>query len=319
MLRPRLRPDWIPSWRDKPPGAVFSAEDAVPLPYRDDVTDATRISDGTLVYLKRVRNDSYELPILSYLTSEEMLRDPRNHCIRLLDVFPDPIGDGMTIIVMPFLRYIDMPPFEVIDDVLECLDQVLEGLVFIHDHGVAHRDCAFKNIMIDASALYPRGFHPTMQGDLPDMSGVAPVLSRSATPVRYYLIDFGISTRFEPGARRLVVGRDGLDREPPELSATVPYDPFKLDVFLIGNLIRHSFVEEYSNLSMLEPLMNRMINADPAQRPTAAEAHKELKAIRRNTSTIYKYWCLQPRSSAPVVKALRDAYSLFYAIYRSLF
>ncbi|KAL7282051.1 hypothetical protein ACG7TL_003518 [Trametes sanguinea] len=318
MLRPRLRPGWKPSWRGKPAGAVFEAEDGIPLPFRANVVDATRISDGTLVYLKRVRSDSHELEILSYLMSEDMLRDPRNHCIPLLDVFPDPIDSSMKIMVMPFMRYINSPPFETIEDVLECLDQVLEGLVFIHDHGVAHRDCAYKNVMMDAPALFPRGFHPDMDYKLPDMSGPAPVLSRSDAPVRYYLIDFGISTRFTPDMPRLVVGCDGLDQEPPELSVTVPYDPFKLDVFLIGNLIRRRIYEKYSNLGVLEPLMNRMVNADPAKRPTAAEAHRDLKSIRRNTPTLYRYWHLQLRDSNPITKALRNVYSLFYAIYRSL-
>ncbi|KAI9063418.1 hypothetical protein FKP32DRAFT_1592487 [Trametes sanguinea] len=319
MLRPRLRPGWTPSWRGKPDDAVFEAEDGVPLPFRANVVDATRTSDGRLVYLKRVRDDSHELEILSYLTSKDMLRDPRNHCIPLLDVFPDPIESGKKIMVMPFMRYIDSPPFETVEDVLECLDQVLEGLVFIHDHDVAHRDCAYKNVMMDASALFPQGFHPDMDYKLPDMSAPAPVLSRSVAPVRYYLIDFGISTRFTPDMPRLVVGRDGLDQEPPELSSTVPYDPFKLDVFLIGNLIRRRIYEKYSNLGMLEPLMNRMVDADPAKRSTAAETHRELKAIRRNMSQIRKYWHLQPRDSNPVAAALRNVYSLFYAIYRSLF
>lgn len=102
----------------------------------------------------------------------------------------------------------------------------------------ACRDCAFKNIMMDASALFPCGFHPISKTRLPDVSGIAPTLSRSEAAVKYYFIDFGISTRFAPQSSRLVVGTPGLDQEPPELSEDVTYDPFKLDVFLIGNLIR---------------------------------------------------------------------------------
>ena len=93
---------------------------------RTHVIDATRMSDGKLVYLKKVGTESQELQILSYLTSEEMRRDPRNHCVPLLDVFPDAFEPDKAIIVMPFLRYINSPPFERIEDVLECLDQILE-------------------------------------------------------------------------------------------------------------------------------------------------------------------------------------------------
>ena len=110
------------------------------------------------------------------------------------------------------------------------------------------RDCAYKNIMMDASSIFPRGFHPIARTKLPDVSGPAPVLPRTSA-VRYYLIDFGISTRFTDtdNSSRMVVGTLGLDREPPELSDDVPYDPFKLDVFLIGNMMRREFLEVCMN------------------------------------------------------------------------
>ncbi|OJT09372.1 hypothetical protein TRAPUB_14154 [Trametes pubescens] len=262
MLRPRYRPGWTPSWRGKAPEAVLDCEDSFSLPLRTKVMDAKRISDGSLVYIKRTPADSQELQILAYLNSEELRQDPRNHCITLLEVLRDPSDPDIAFMVMPFMKYIDSPPMERVEDVLDCLDQILEvstvlavltrrsltsslqGLVFIHDQGVAHRDCAYKNIMMDASALFPQGFHPVIQSLLPDASGEAYALSRATVPIRYCFIDFGISSRFAPDASsRLVVGSLGLDREPPELSPTMPYDPFKLDVFLIGNLIRRHFCD----------------------------------------------------------------------------
>ncbi|KAI0369571.1 hypothetical protein BV20DRAFT_1020643 [Pilatotrama ljubarskyi] len=319
-LRPRYKPDWTPSWTGKGEFAWVRAEDAQALPWRSSVIDATRMSDGTLVYLKRVPSDSQELQILSYLSSEDMRRDPRNHCVPLLDVIRDDSQPNTSFIVMPFLRYIDSPSFELVEDILDCLDQILEGLVFLHDHGVAHRDCAFKNIMMDASELYPRGFHPIADTRLPDVSERAPVLSRSSVAVKYYFIDFGISTRFttddEP---RLVTGQLALDREAPELSDDVPYDPFKLDVFFIGNLIRRELHAKYSNLTMLEPLIQRMIQRDPARRPTAVEAYREFKDIRRSMPRLFKYWYLQPRESVLLARAVRAAVSIVYAVYRSIF
>lgn len=44
QLRPRYRPDWIPSWRGKPYEAVFAAEDAYALPVSRSAT-VHRISD----------------------------------------------------------------------------------------------------------------------------------------------------------------------------------------------------------------------------------------------------------------------------------
>ncbi|KAI8984970.1 hypothetical protein BD414DRAFT_578722 [Trametes punicea] len=70
-----------------------------------------------------------------------------------------------------------------------------------------------------------------------DISVPTPVLSRKDIPLKYYYVDFGISTRFMPDeASKLVLGTEGLDRHVPELSNEVPYDPFKVDVFILGNL-----------------------------------------------------------------------------------
>lgn len=93
---------------------------------------------------------------------------------------------------------------------------------------------------MDADALFPEGYHPVHTRWLPDHSRPAPRLSRSAAPVRYYFVDYGISSLFDPTVEqgRTVVGTYGLDQDVPELSDSKPYDPFKVDIFLIGNLAK---------------------------------------------------------------------------------
>lgn len=93
---------------------------------------------------------------------------------------------------------------------------------------------------MDATPLFPAGFHPVSQDLLPDLTGEAPVKSRlEAEPIQYFFIDFGIAIRVPPGVNpKQTVGVIGLDRDVPELSATVPYDPFKVDIFIIGNLFQ---------------------------------------------------------------------------------
>lgn len=104
-------------------------------------------------------------------------------------------------------------------------------------------DCTAKNLMMDADPLYPLGFHPVKTFFLPDAVTPASPLPRHSAKVKYYYIDFGISSHFPPDRRgdRLVLGREGRDRDVPELSTVTPYDPFKVDVFIIGNLLRHEF------------------------------------------------------------------------------
>lgn len=107
------------------------------------------------------------------------------------------------------------------------------------------RDCAYQNIRLDATPMFPDGFHPVLSGLLPDMSASSRPIPRSTTAgVTYYFIDFGISVQppSDVGVT-LVVGCDGLDQEPPELHQDHPYDPFKLDIFIIGNLFRRRFLD----------------------------------------------------------------------------
>ena len=100
------------------------------------------------------------------------------------------------------------------------------------------RDIARMNVMMDADALFPLGWHPITHGYLPEGNAIlAPVNSRMDHPVKYYYIDFGISVRFLPGDYpKTVTGTAARVREIPELSWDVPYDPFKVDIFSIGNL-----------------------------------------------------------------------------------
>ena len=92
--------------------------------------------------------------------------------------------------------------------------------------------------MMDPTPLFPNGFHPVDDLFLPDLSTLARPLSRIGAdpPVKYYFIDFGISVHIPRGHPRLAIGADGLDQEVPELSEFVPYDPFKVDVFILGNV-----------------------------------------------------------------------------------
>lgn len=87
--------------------------------------------------------------------------------------------------------------------------------------------------MMDGRAMFPRGWHPQSWLALPDGVtdlGQGRIPSRTAAgTVRYYYIDFGISSLDED----TVLGIHGQERA-PELSDTKPYNPFKLDVYILG-------------------------------------------------------------------------------------
>ncbi|VDB85840.1 unnamed protein product [Peniophora sp. CBMAI 1063] len=279
MLRPRLRPGWVPSWRTTGK-SIFNSEDSFALPERQHLVDATRIDDGKLVYIKRVKTRDQESTILMLLNAPELRDDPRNHAVPILDHFQDDVDPSISYIVMPFLRPLDRPPPERVSDCIDFVTQYLEGLVFQHEKGVAHRDCSAKNLLVDASSLYPNGHHPTKLDFSPDYSKVVRPLPRSKHKVHYYYVDFGISSHIPPGsASALVTGIFGRNQKVPELSDTVPYDPYKVDVFSMGQVFEQAFVKTYSNVKFLKPLIQYMTARDPTARPTAAEALAQWTAL----------------------------------------
>ncbi|KAI0334860.1 hypothetical protein GY45DRAFT_1431349 [Cubamyces sp. BRFM 1775] len=318
VLRPRYRPGWKRSWEalNIP---FFKAEDHISLPLHGSrMIDATRVADGQLVYLKKVSSSSHELEICRYFSSESLRQDSRNHCVPLVDVLPHPTDPETSFIVMPFLRKIDDPAFETIEDILDCGEQLLEGISFMHDHDVAHRDCAYQNVMMDASAMYPKGFHPVYTWYLPDASGYADVLPRSSVRVTYYLVDFGISTRFtSKDSPRLVLGIDGIDDTVPELSNEIPYDPFKTDIYILGSLFREKFLEKYSNVDFIAPLVALMTAADPQSRPDALTSLTAWRSIRDSLSPRQKSWRAKPRNESLLGGMFRDAKNLLTSVMQS--
>lgn len=114
------------------------------------------MSDGKRVKIKKLVKGRKELDIALFLSSGEFRKDPRNHCVPILDVFSEE-GHPMVFMVMPLLIKYDTPPFSSVDEVLDFMRQTLEviintlyepvgyelrtlqGLSFIHEKGVAHR------------------------------------------------------------------------------------------------------------------------------------------------------------------------------------
>lgn len=103
--------------------------------------------------------------------------------------------------------------------------------------------------MMDATELFPEGFHPVKLDFAPNAKTLAKEVPRLSAKVKYYYIDYGISSHFPPNERTLVLGANGRDTEVPELSTTVPYDPFKVDIFIIGNVFRREFHDVRRNLA----------------------------------------------------------------------
>ena len=104
--------------------------------------------------------------------------------------------------------------------------------------------------------MYPKGFHPIIKDLEPSGKKIArPRRRRDVQGIKYYFIDFGISTRFEDDVKqedRIVTGSDGQDQDVPELDDRVPYNPFAVDIFTLGNVFRKQLIDVSG--SVLYPL-----------------------------------------------------------------
>jgi hypothetical protein len=121
-------------------------------------------------------------------------------------------------------------------------------------HRRSRRDCKYDNFMADASPLYDSPPHPFSNHMKRDFSGEAKHSStRTRRPIKYYLVDFGLSRRYNPGdseAPYLEPPGWGGDKTVPEFLASSNHcDPFPVDIYCIGNAIRRHFLEARSSFS----------------------------------------------------------------------
>ena len=63
------------------------------------------------------------------LSTEDMLKDPRNHSVPIIELLRDPEDPSISYIVMPFLRLMNDPPFSFVGEIADFVDQILEVLV----------------------------------------------------------------------------------------------------------------------------------------------------------------------------------------------
>lgn len=109
--------------------------------------------------------------------------------------------------------------------------------------------------MLDAPQMFPEGFHPELQTRTPDFSRRAKARRRRLTrSVKYCFIDFGISSSFESlDQRERVRGWSCQDKTVPELKTGKPYDPFKVDIYTVGNVFKTTLTEVLLHDSAVRP------------------------------------------------------------------
>ncbi|KAG5338875.1 hypothetical protein C0989_005751 [Termitomyces sp. Mn162] len=281
QLRPRYRAEWVPSWKNHegPIQSLRMFEDAIVASgSHGHILDAVRISDGVKVVLKRLDTRSEELRVAHYLLSPQLAKDPRNHTVPILDVIPLPNSHSEALLVMPQLLHFAEIPFVRFGEVVEAVQQFLQGLDFMHENRIAHRDACYMNLMMDPSKVVPRGFHQMKPWSHDGVNTQFESFERwSVSPVQYYFIDFGLSGYYPKGVEyETATGLCGQDRTVPELLVDKPYDAFKLDIYQLGNVIVE-IIKKYTGLELLLPLARAMTSTNPNDRPSPTQALKMLE------------------------------------------
>jgi serine/threonine protein kinase len=251
--------------------------------------DAVRIEDGRQVMIKKVLPEEgpYELLITQLFSSPGLKGDPKNHCVPLLDLvdLSQTSPDGRKLMVIPFLRPFKNPRFQTYGEFVAFFMQISEGLKFMHERKVAHRDCTVNNIMSDASGMYPKGYHPIQLNRNLNFKGQAKRHPRTARPPRYYLIDFGLSRRYS-SRNALDEPLRGGDKSAPEHMHGRRCNPFRTDIYYLGNLVREHFTLKYNGFDFMRELVEAMTDENPANRPTIEEVIEKFDEIRSSLSTV---------------------------------
>ena len=112
---------------------------------------------------------------------------------------------------------------------------------------VKPKDISRINVMMDPTGLWPELYHPRAKSLTKDLQHLARYLTRTARPVKYYLIDFGISVQFDPDDKHpAAIPILGGDKTVPEYQdrdrRREAHNPFPADVYYLGNLIRTWFL-----------------------------------------------------------------------------
>ncbi|KAJ7018970.1 kinase-like domain-containing protein [Mycena alexandri] len=273
-LRPRYHTSWVPSWGNGSP--IRQRSEDFFASYAPHALDGRCLKDNRKVVLKRVKGK--ELEILRHL--DALRSDARNRTIPILDYIPFP-GTEWTFVVMPYGRPFNSPPFHCRDEFVDAMRQYIEGLQFIHEHNIVHFDVAPQNMLTEECRLIPRGSHWSHpdshsghRGDFfswKNRCSLRPAL-------QYYYIDFGLSMHFPHRDSARMTGTLRTFPMIPELSLTVPYNPFYVDVFQLG-LVMSRIIDVYPALEEFRPVAASLTRDDPHTRATLEGALQQLNSV----------------------------------------
>lgn len=94
------------------------------------ILDATRISDGKPVVLKKLSKavHPYEAEISAFFSAEPLASHPRNHCVPTYEILDIPDEEDTILLVLPLLRPYDNPVFVTVGETVDFFAQIFQVL-----------------------------------------------------------------------------------------------------------------------------------------------------------------------------------------------
>ncbi|KAJ3911273.1 kinase-like domain-containing protein [Lentinula edodes] len=198
-----------------------------------------------------------ELEILRRVATNEAALIDQNHTLPLLWTIT---YERFIFGVFPLVGLdFTFPWFATMDQTFEAIHQILEGVVFLHDNLIAHRDLFIGNIL--PSRRVSRCSDP-------DLSST-----------RYYFIDFENAVHFSKDsdpATRTVVGppvpwaKYGRP-SPPEMQQKFPYCPFRADIWQVGGCLYQLVLDAEPYIPEIVELFRTTMADKPDDRPSVRE------------------------------------------------
>ncbi|KAK0234218.1 hypothetical protein IW262DRAFT_1246376, partial [Armillaria fumosa] len=146
------------------------------------------------------------------------------------------------------------------------------------------------NVMLDASKLYPKGFHRFHHSFDTKYDGMAIHITRTQCWPRYYITDFGYSCCYDPKKLPFDDIVTAGDRSAPELQRlrddpSTKLNPFAFDVYCAGNMMHRNYDICCPGLHFLLPLVDDMTQNEPSLWPTMHEALTRFVGLCNSLST----------------------------------
>ncbi|KIK01660.1 hypothetical protein K443DRAFT_122275 [Laccaria amethystina LaAM-08-1] len=151
-----------------------------------------------------------EAEVALMFSSEAHISNPKNHCVptTILDI---PDEDDVQLLMVHLLQSWEEPKFTTIGEVLDFFHQIFEVLSCVNSPARVRYLAGVMNSdfleMVDPTELYSvlQVAHPMQPYKARDFRSKPIHTTRTLVPVKYYLIDFGHSKKFDlsvpPGER----------------------------------------------------------------------------------------------------------------------